>query len=189
MNWGEFRTITWQEFMDTAISFSKERLAPQGFSFIFDELSQIENPTVFYPSGLQTFAGFWKRFAAAVIDAFISCLIGMVAGGIVGFLMGANGYSLEAIEALARVVGGLTSWIYFAAFESSEGQATLGKKALGIKVTDLDGKRISFGRASGRFFAMYLSAVLLCIGFIMIAFTKKKQGLHDIIAGCLVVNR
>jgi uncharacterized RDD family membrane protein YckC len=56
-------------------------------------------------------------------------------------------------------------------------------------VTDLDGKRISFGRASGRFFAMYLSAVLLFIGFIMIAFTKRKQGLHDIIAGCLVVNR
>lgn len=103
--------------------------------------------------------------------------------------MGASGYEMEAIEALANVAGYLASWIYFAAFESSESQATPGKKALGIKVTDLNGKKISFGRASGRFFAKYLSAALLCVGFIMIAFTKRKQGLHDIIAGCLVVNR
>jgi uncharacterized RDD family membrane protein YckC len=152
-------------------------------------LNAVDNPPVYYPPGVQSFAGFWKRFAASLIDVFINLLIGIIVGGTVGFLMGASGYEMEAIEALANVAGYLASWIYFAAFESSEGQATPGKKALGIKVTDLNGKRISFGRASGRFFAKYLSAALLCIGFVMIAFTKRKQGLHDMIAGCLVVNR
>jgi uncharacterized RDD family membrane protein YckC len=152
-------------------------------------LNAVNDPPVFYPPGVQSFAGFWKRLAASLIDVFINLLIGIIVGGTVGFLMGASGYEMEAIEALANVAGYLASWIYFAAFESSEGQATPGKKALGIKVTDLNGKRISFGRASGRFFAKYLSAALLCIGFVMIAFTKRKQGLHDMIAGCLVVNR
>ena len=138
---------------------------------------------------MQFFAGFWKRFAAGLIDVFINLLIGIIVGGTIGFLMGASGHEMEAIEALANVAGYLASWIYFAAFEASEGQATPGKKALGIKVTDLNEKRISFGRASGRFFAKYLSAALLCTGFIMIAFTKRKQGLHDMIAGCLVVTR
>ena len=152
-------------------------------------MNAADDPPVFYPPGVQSFAGFWKRFAASLIDVFINLLIGIIVGGTVGFLMGASGHEMEAIEALANVAGYLASWIYFAAFESSESQATPGKKALGIKVTDLNGKKISFGRASGRFFAKYLSAALLCVGFIMIAFTKRKQGLHDIIAGCLVVNR
>ena len=61
--------------------------------------------------------------------------------------------------------------------------------ALGIKVTDLDGNRISFGRATGRHFAKWLSALILGIGYIMVAFTAKKQGLHDQVASCLVVNK
>jgi uncharacterized RDD family membrane protein YckC len=73
--------------------------------------------------------------------------------------------------------------------ESSARQATLGKMALGIVVTDLDGNRIGFGRATGRYFAKILSALILLIGFIMAAFTQKKQGLHDIIAGTLVVKK
>ena len=65
-------------------------------------------------------------------------------------------------------------------------QGTLGKKALGMIVTDLDGGRIGFGRATGRYFAKILSALILGIGFIMVAFTQRKQGLHDLIASTLV---
>jgi len=59
--------------------------------------------------------------------------------------------------------------------------------ALGIIVTDMEGRRISFGRATGRYFAKIISAIIIYIGFLMIAFTERKQGLHDMIADCLVV--
>ena len=77
-------------------------------------------------------------------------------------------------------------WLYFALMESSTRQATLGKMALDMKVTDDEGNRISFGRATGRYFAKILSALILLIGFIMVAFTDRKRGLHDMIAGTLV---
>jgi uncharacterized RDD family membrane protein YckC len=71
--------------------------------------------------------------------------------------------------------------------ESSVKQATLGKLAIGIIVTDLQGSRITFGRATGRYFGKILSSLILSIGYIMAGFTEKKQALHDMIAGCLVV--
>jgi len=73
--------------------------------------------------------------------------------------------------------------------ESSVWQATLGKKTLGLRVTDLQGNRISFGRASGRFFGRIISGLTLFIGYIMAGFTEKKQALHDIIASCLVIRQ
>jgi uncharacterized RDD family membrane protein YckC len=73
--------------------------------------------------------------------------------------------------------------------ESSSWQATLGKKAVGIVVTDLDGNRISFARAFGRYFAKLISLITLCIGYMMAGFTEKKQCLHDMICGTLVVKR
>lgn len=79
------------------------------------------------------------------------------------------------------------AWLYFALQESSKWQATVGKRALGIKVVGLDGKRISFGRATVRHFSKMLSRMILMIGFLMVIWTKKKQGLHDMIASTLVV--
>ncbi|MBI9072485.1 MAG: RDD family protein [Melioribacteraceae bacterium] len=79
-------------------------------------------------------------------------------------------------------------WLYYALMESSSKQATLGKMAVGIKVTDMSGARIGFGKASGRYFGKILSGLILNIGYIIAAFTEKKQALHDILAGCLVVN-
>ncbi|HXI44099.1 MAG TPA: RDD family protein, partial [Bryobacteraceae bacterium] len=73
------------------------------------------------------------------------------------------------------------------AMESSHYQATLGKKALGIIVTDMNGNRISFARANGRFFGKWVSGMIMNIGYLMAAFTEKKQALHDLLAGCLVV--
>jgi len=81
------------------------------------------------------------------------------------------------------------NWLYYALLQSSAWQATLGKKALGLEVTDLQGRRISFGRATGRFFAKFLSLMIVFIGFLMIGFTERKQGLHDILAGTLVIRK
>jgi len=78
------------------------------------------------------------------------------------------------------------SWLYEAFMESSSYQATLGKMIFGMKVTDLHGNRISFARATGRHFARWLSALILFIGYIMVGFTERKQGLHDLLAGTLV---
>lgn len=78
------------------------------------------------------------------------------------------------------------SWLYESWMESSSRQATLGKMIFNMKVTDLNGNRISFARASGRHFAKYLSGLILGIGYIMAGFTDRKQALHDMIAGTLV---
>jgi len=79
-------------------------------------------------------------------------------------------------------------WLYFALMESMKG-ATLGKMALGIIVTDMNGNKITFGRASGRYFAKIISSLTLGVGYIIAGFTQQKQALHDIIAGCLVINK
>ncbi len=132
-----------------------------------------------------TYAGFWKRFAAAIIDGIVLVVVGGVAGGI----LGAAGGDRETINLTGNVTGIVLNMLYFALMESSTLQATLGKMALGIQVTDLHGNPISFGRAVGRHFAKILSAVILLIGYVMAGFTEKKQALHDMIAGCLVVNK
>ncbi len=88
-----------------------------------------------------------------------------------------------------RLAGGVLWWLYFAIMESSAWQATLGKKALGLYVTDYDGRKISFARATGRHFAKILSTLILFIGYMMAGFTARKQALHDMIAGCLVLKK
>jgi uncharacterized RDD family membrane protein YckC len=89
----------------------------------------------------------------------------------------------------AALVGVVLGWLYYALLESSPWQGTLGKKALNLAVTDLEGRRISFLRATGRHFAKLLSWFTLAIGFILAGLTAKKQALHDIIADCLVIRR
>jgi uncharacterized RDD family membrane protein YckC len=79
-------------------------------------------------------------------------------------------------------------WLYFALLESSPWQATLGKLALSIRVTDLEGHRISFPRALGRYPAKVLAFLIAFIGVLMVAWTARKQGLHDKICSTLVLN-
>jgi uncharacterized RDD family membrane protein YckC len=82
----------------------------------------------------------------------------------------------------------LAGWLYYAYFESSEWQGTVGKKVMNLMVTDLEGNRLTFGRASGRYFARYITKLIpLGIGFILAGITEKKQALHDMIASCLVL--
>jgi uncharacterized RDD family membrane protein YckC len=122
---------------------------------------------------VSAYAGFWKRLAAYIIDDLI---ISAATFALIFVSMG-------LLYPIVIVAG----WLYFALMESSEKQATLGKMALGIIVTDMEGKRISFGKATGRYFGKILSWLILGIGHIMIAFTEKKQGLHDMMANTLVV--
>ncbi len=83
----------------------------------------------------------------------------------------------------------LVGWPYFTLLEASPMQGTLGKMICGMKVTDLDGRRIRWGRANGRYFGRWLSGLPSCIGFLMPIFTEKKQALHDLLAGCLVLRK
>jgi len=91
------------------------------------------------------------------------------------------------VYGFSDIIGLIVGIAYFVGFESSAYQATPGKMALGLIVTDTDGRRISPMRAVGRYFAKILSGLILLIGFIMVAFTERKQGLHDMIASTLVV--
>jgi uncharacterized RDD family membrane protein YckC len=133
------------------------------------------------------YAGFWQRFAASFIDSLVLMVVGLVVGVAFGLMMVAAGSDDPVIlEALGNLIGLLLGWIYYALMESSSKQATLGKMALGIKVTDLDGNRIGFGKATGRHFGKIVSALILCIGYLMMLWSPRKQTLHDVMAGCLV---
>ncbi|KRA46267.1 RDD family protein [Pseudoxanthomonas sp. Root630] len=147
--------------------------------------------------GHVVYAGFWKRVAANIIDAFaIGIPVGIVAA-IVGGLMGFGSSFAASLAGTGDVLNPgktITSYlltaIAFAWFHSTAGlTATPGKLAIGIKVVRTDGERISFLRGFGRYWAYLLSGLLLAIGLIMAAFTSRKQGLHDLICDTLVVDK
>jgi len=154
------------------------------------------------------YAGFVRRFVAFIIDLILILVIGSVIIAFFGLISGirytyyltvnhapiaeltetgtvdaAMGPIVAALGMLIIVI----PWVYFAGFESSRSQATPGKVLMHAAVTDLDGDRISFARATLRHFGKFISLVIIFIGFIMIGLTKKKQGLHDKIGGCLVL--
>lgn len=132
---------------------------------------------------------------AAILDTILievvviplSFVVGLVIG-LVGSAAGRAGAGLQLLGGFAGfILGTGAAWLYYAYLESSSRQATFGKMLLSVRVTDLEGGRISFGRATGRHFAKYVSAFTLLIGYIMAGFTEKKQALHDMLAGTLVV--
>ena len=152
------------------------------------------------------YAGFWVRFLAFLIDSavmgigFVLILIPLIfltgLGGIVGEIhpnedMNDVGiFMLFGLLFLAATVSLLWTWLYHALMESSEWQATVGKRLLGLVVTDMAGRRLSFGRATGRHFAKIVTNMVPAfIGYIMAGFTERKQALHDMISGCLVLRR
>ncbi len=166
-----------------------------------------------------TYAGFWKRFLAHFLDKLILgfvlaiIFIPIWIVGIFGYFIEYssdeyNEYTNVAAQPFSNdefsaamfsvfiliiigmiILNILIEWLYYALMESSEKQATLGKIIVGIKVTDLEGKKISFSKASGRYFGKFLSRLTLCIGYVMAGFTQKKQALHDILSSCLVINK
>jgi uncharacterized RDD family membrane protein YckC len=135
------------------------------------------------------YAGFWLRVVAAIIDGVIVEIVVLAVSFGIGYGMGSWGAGGDTAGVVGVLLGLVIGIVYWCGMESSARQATLGKMAVGIKVTDLNGNRISFGRALGRYFAKIISAIILLIGFLMVAWTEKKQGLHDKIAGTLVVKK
>lgn len=139
-----------------------------------------------------SYAGFWIRFLAYVIDSLIMSVVFCPLGFGVGLAGAAaevdeNSPAWLGVNLLLNGVSIIAGWLYFSLMESSSWQATLGKKLLKLKVTDMNGYQLTFGKATGRYFGKMLSGMICFIGFIMVAFTEKRQGLHDILAGTLVV--
>ena len=152
------------------------------------------------------YAGFWLRVVAYIIDSIV---LGVIFG--VLFLIGIAIVGVGSLHTMVRgmdsgdagppvafilmlifvsFLGLIASWLYHAYLESSPNQGTLGKMALGLIVTDLQGRRISFGHATGRFFAKIITSLIpLGIGYMMAGFTEKKQALHDMIAATLVLRK
>jgi uncharacterized RDD family membrane protein YckC len=152
------------------------------------------------------YAGFWLRVVAHIIDGIVLGVIFLVL-----FLIGLAFVGMGSMETMVRGMRNgdgeppvalvlmliftfflsiVASWIYSAYLESSPNQGTLGKMALGLIVTDLQGRRISFGHATGRFFAKIITGLIpLGIGYMMAGFTEKKQALHDMIAATLVLRK
>ena len=137
------------------------------------------------PYSAPVYAGFWRRVIAATVDGAV-LLAGLLG---LGYALGAPVGLLLQDRWDANLLSGLLGLAYGAGFESSGLQATPGKLLIGIKVTDLRGERIGFGRALVRNLAQFASAAFLMLGYVMAAFTLRRQCLHDKIAGTLVVRR
>ncbi len=142
------------------------------------------------------YAGFWRRAVALMIDIFIfNILVGFVTILFVAVFggMGAATGQEEAFGGTGVVTFVLLvligPYIWFAAFESSSWQATPGKRALSLKVTSEEGSRISFLNAFGRNIGKIVSGMIFMIGYMMAGWTRRKQALHDLMAGCLVIRR
>jgi uncharacterized RDD family membrane protein YckC len=173
-------------------------VAPPGY-IVSGQAVYVQSPVLY--------AGFWLRVLAYCIDTIILgvCAVPILIGaamamGIGGLLAGIprnqdpfqNGMppAFFLFMMLCVALGVFGTWLYFALLESSEWQGTAGKRALGLIVTDMNGQRVTFMRATGRHFAKIVTSFIpLGIGYAMAGFTEKRQALHDMIASCLVLRR
>jgi uncharacterized RDD family membrane protein YckC len=153
---------------------------------------------------MTNYAGFWRRFVAIFIDIII---IGTLQFVVIAPILAAIGIgvsnssamdtadpmamvaTIAAVFSTVGIIGQVVQILYFTLMESSKYQATIGKLALGLIVTDMNGGKLDFVKALIRNVSKIVSGIILLIGYIMAAFTEKKQALHDIIAGTLVVKK
>ncbi len=148
------------------------------------------------------YAGFWIRFVAVIIDSlvlsFLSFLLIIPLLGLIGFstlsLSDLSSMDPEemvmtflALSTPLYLANMIMTWLYYALLQSGSWQATLGKRAIGVKVVDKNGERISFTTASVRYLGRIISGMTMLIGFIIAGFSAKKQALHDMIASTYVV--
>lgn len=141
---------------------------------VADSIASQKEPMGPLPAGSAIHAGFWRRSAAYLLDVLIISIPGFIVliVPLLGILIYIAGY-----------------WLYFALQESSAAQATLGKRAMGLIVTDGKGQRLGFGQATGRFFAAAISQITFYIGYMLAGWTTRKQALHDLVADtCVVFN-
>jgi uncharacterized RDD family membrane protein YckC len=152
------------------------------------------------------YAGFWLRFAAWLIDyvllyvvfMVVTFVVSLLVGIVAGFAAGLHKVDSDDLQqnpmllllyAFLLVLFVVGSWLYYAFQEAGKHQATLGKRAVQLMVTDRQGARIGFGRATGRFFGKIVSALPFYIGFMLAGWTQRKQALHDMMADTLVVRK
>jgi len=159
----------------------------------------ISDDVVIRGTGEVIYAGFWRRVAAYLVDTMLVGVVSQVLGGAIGFIGGMmmaaspNQDELSVGQILVMLLSFVVSLglgiFYYAWFHSSQNAATPGKLLVGIKVVRPNGERISFLRGIGRSFASYLSGFFFCIGYIMAAFTDRKQALHDMLCDTWVVDK
>jgi uncharacterized RDD family membrane protein YckC len=154
------------------------------------------------------YAGLGRRIVAFIVDKILILLLDVVAVAVLGLFRGLQNLYFFAVQGApvesltpegtsAALFGSIVAaygiviivipWLYYAGFESSRSQATPGKLLMRIIVTDLEGNKPTFARVTLRHFAKIISTLIIFLGFLMIGLTKKRQGLHDKIAGCLVL--
>jgi uncharacterized RDD family membrane protein YckC len=152
------------------------------------------------PSALEArlpYAGFWRRLGAFAIDLVIVLVGWVVITIFIGALLaialistsGSAPTDAVIVQVASVVILLVLTWLYFAGLESSAWQATVGKRITRLMVTDMSGRRLSFWRATARYFAKILSTLPIMIGYIVAAFTPHKQALHDMVARTLVVKK
>jgi uncharacterized RDD family membrane protein YckC len=159
----------------------------------------VPEPSLTATSQPFVYGGFWLRLAAYLLDTI---LLSFVLGPLMrllflraGLVDPATGKFLPLDQIMqkpgpmfaAETIIFVGLGLYFSLLESSPWQATLGKKAFGLQVTDLDGRRLTFARATGRYFAKIVSNLTFGVGYLMAGFTKRKQALHDLMAESLVI--
>ena len=136
-----------------------------------------------------TYAGFWERGAAFLIDYFILGIILFGFGILVGLSLNNNPDAVDKLTGFFTLVGYAGFLVYFALFESGINSSTLGKRFMGLQVLTTKNQRISINQGFGRQFGRILSTLTILIGYLMQPFTKKKQTLHDYMAGTIVVRK
>lgn len=147
-----------------------------GINFYMDHNTyNPDSDALLFPEEQVVYAGFLERLAAVIIDGLILFIPNFIIS-----------YFLSDFGSLITLV---TNWLYFALLESGEQQATFGKKALGLKVISIEGNRLSFGQATGRYFGKILSTLILLIGYFMVLWDSKRQALHDKMANTLVIKQ
>ncbi len=192
------------------VGFSAARIGTQ--SPASDFLPSVSSAKSIAIPSAEQYAGFWLRVPAAIIDLIILAIplamavsyISVAMGSWRAFLSLHPGQSPQEIVAafgrpyllLILCFFVVTNWLYFALFESSPWQGTLGKKFIGLSVADLQGNRVTFARASGRFFSgrflahvPFIGSLYIAVDCICAGLTSRKQALHDMFSGCLVLRR
>ncbi len=167
-----------EQHIESSVQLPQQALAPQPAPFV---MPQTPVPQI-------AFAGFWLRFLAVFFDGVIMGIVNFSIVFVLALGLGQaiSGATIHPI--ISAVLGMLLYWTYFIYFTNKQ-QATIGKKLLGLRVVAEDGSRLPLGKIIFReTFGKILCLITLYIGYLMVAFTAKKQGLHDKVAGSVVIS-
>jgi uncharacterized RDD family membrane protein YckC len=141
------------------------------------------------------YAGFWRRVWAGLIDVGLEILVALLLSVLIDAIFKLVGRAIGIESENAKYLTGFIfvpllavgGWLYAALSESSRYRATLGKRIMGLQVVNATGGKLTFGQASGRHVMKFLSLFSLGFGFLMAAWTKRHQALHDLPNDCLVI--